>query len=174
MKRRSLNLIGLIVGLLLAGICMLFVVPALLSGNIFFAVGVINKKPIQAVIYYEGETYVYGPNDPEYDILVDACYATLRNENGFLEWGWSDMRFSQARSEGIAVELFYEEPVKLPGKRLDIADPTRLFFPLYVFGFEGEIVFRGGEGEYWGRPIRVDTLDRVRNAVEQIVADQDL
>lgn len=168
-KRRSeYNWAGLIIALATVGMCLLFVLPAALSGNPFFAFGRINRRPIQAIVYYEGEALVFTPDDPEYDRLVEACYTALAHEIGFAEWGWSEQRFEQARTEGIAVELIYDRPVKLPGSRLDIADPTRLFFPLEVFGHEGEVVFRGGSHEYWGRPIRVDTLDPVREAVQQI------
>jgi hypothetical protein len=62
--------------------------------------------------------------------------------------------------------------VKLPGNRMDIADPTRLFFPLEVFGHEGEVVFRGGRSDYWGLPIRVESLDPMRGIAEAIVSRQ--
>ncbi len=167
---RKENWLGLAIAVVLPGLCLLFVIPAMLSNNIFFAVDRIEAEPVQVVVYYGGDVYAFEPDDAEYDLLVDACYATLYEQNGFNEWGWSDARFHQARSEGMAVELLYAEPVKLPGNRVNAADPTRLFFPLNVFGFSGEVVFRGGESDYWGGPIRVDTLDRVRDAVCEVLA----
>lgn len=165
------NFLGLIVALLVIGACLLFVVPASLSDNLLFASDQIDQKPIQVILYQSGKSRVYTSGDPEYTELLEACYKTLANEIGMSEMGWSDARFAQARGEGTAVELIYAQPVKLPGKRVDVADTYRLFFPLEVFGAQGEIVFRGGQGEdsYWGLPIHVDTLDRVRAVVEQIV-----
>ena len=168
---RRYNWLGLIVALLLLAACLLYLLPAILSGNLFFAVNHIRTKPIQAIVYYHGQTNIYAPDSQEYNKLVDACYETLYNQVGITEMGWSDERFEQARTEGVAVELLYAEPVKLPGQRLDIADPVQLFFPLDVHGFDKEIVFRGDADEYWGRPIHVDTLDRVRIVVEDIMGE---
>lgn len=167
------NWVGLgIAMLLLFAACMILL--ALLSGNALFATDVITTRPAQVVVYHSGERLIYEPGDPEYGQLVDAAYETLYNESGIVEGlGWSDARFTQAREEGIAVELLYTEPVKLPGIRIDIADPTRLFFPLEVFGHSGEVVFRGSQDEYWGLPIRVESLDALRSAVNEIVAQND-
>ena len=170
-QNRRYNWLGLVVALTLLATCLLFLLPAALSGNLFFAVNNIRLKPIQVTIYYQGETEIYTPGSQEYDSLVEACYETLYHHIGIAELGWSDERFDQIRTEGIAVELLYAEPVKLPGKRLDIADPVRLFFPLELFGFDSEVVFRGDPGNYWGLPIQVDTLDRVRAAVKEIVGE---
>ncbi len=172
---RRLNFLGLIIALLLLGICLLFLLPAALSGNLLFAFGHIGDKPAQVILYHTGQTLVFYPDDPEYDLLVDACYETLRHPLGVGEIGWSDGRFEQARKEGIAVELLYAEPVKLPGERIDIADPTRLFFPVDVRGAagSGEVVFRGGGTFYWGGPIRVDTLEPVAEAINTIISGSD-
>ncbi len=170
MQKVKYNWIGLLAMLVGIFACFLFVLPAALSGNLLFASNVITQQPAQVTIYYDGDSYTYEPGDPQYDALVSAANETLANETGFWEgFGWSEERFTQARAEGIAVEFLYAQPVKIPGRRVDIADPTRLFFPLEVFGHTGEMVFRGGHLEYWGLPIRVDTLDRMRAAVEQIV-----
>lgn len=171
-EERPFNVGGLIVALALPGLCLLLVLPAILSNNLLFATDWVLQEPEYAVIFYKGDTYIFEPGDPEYDSLVEVCNTTLAHENGFVEWGWSDQRFEQARTEGIAVELIYGDPVKVPGSRMDIGDMYRLFFPLEVHGFSGEVVFRGGESEYWGNPIRVETLDWLREMVEQIISDQ--
>jgi hypothetical protein len=171
-RTKTANWFGLLFALALVFGCLLYALPAALSGNVLFATKIINERPAQAILYHDGESAVFEPGDPEYDLLVDAAYETLGAQMGFNEWGWSDERYEQARAEGTALELIYTDPVKLPGNRMDIADPTRLFFPLYVFGHEGEVVFRGGQEEYWGLPIRVDSLDRVRTVAADIVSTQ--
>ncbi len=166
---RAVNLLSMGVALALGLGCMLFAVPAVLSGNALFATDVIRQRPAQVILYHQGQSYVFEPGDPEYEQLVEAAYTTLRNETGFYEWGWSGQRFEQARAEGTALEFIFAEPVKLPGNRIDIADPSRLFFPLEVFGYEGEAVFRGGRTEYWGLPIRVPSLDPIRQEVARVL-----
>ncbi|MBN1310405.1 MAG: hypothetical protein JXB30_03225 [Anaerolineae bacterium] len=170
-QNRRYNWFGLIVALALLMGCLLFLLPAALSGNWLFPVNYIRAKPIQAAVYYRGEAEIYTPGSSEYDRLIEACYETLYNHVGIAELGWSEGRFDQARIEGVAIELLYAEPVKLPGRRLDIADPVRLFFPLELFGFDSEVVFRGDPDHYWGLPIQVDTLDRVRTVVEEIMGE---
>lgn len=171
-RRSAYNWFGLIGMLALLIGCLFVALPAALSGNILFATDVITEQPVQAVIYYEGETIILEPGDADYNVIVEAAYETLGNETGIVEGvGWSEERFTQARSEGNAVELLYAEPVKIPGQRVDIADPTRLFFPLEVFGHDGDYVFRGGREEYWGLPIRVDTFDRLRAAVDDVMQE---
>lgn len=160
---------GLLVAFIAVALCLLYAVPAILSDNLFFISPTITEKPIQAIVYYEGKTVIYEPGQPEYDKIVDACYQTLARENGFEEMGWSEERFHQARTEGIAVELIYSKPVKLPGNRMNIADVYRVFFPLKLFGFKGNYIFRGGQNQYWGAPTRVDSLDLVREAVNAII-----
>lgn len=167
---RKFNWLGFIATLAIPALCLLFAVPAFLSDNLLFATNAIPQKPYQVVLYYDGESYVYEPGDREYGVLVDAAYATLATQNGFQEWGWSDTRFQQARIEGDALEFLYLEPVKIPGNRLDIADTYRLFFPLDVFGWDAEVVFRGGDSSYWGAPIRVDNFDELRGAVAEVVS----
>lgn len=168
--RRSFNLVGILTSFLLLGVAF-FVLVALLSGNVFFATKRIVEKPYQVIVYYEGKTVFFEPGDPEYDRLVAAAYDAIADETGLAEWGWSEQRFESARNEGIAVEFMYLDPVKLPGNRLDIADAYRLFFPLEVFGWQGEVVFRGGDETYWGAPIRVKSLDPLRRAVDDITDD---
>lgn len=170
-QNRRYNWLGLVVALSLVAVCLLFLLPAALSSNLLFAVNSIRVRPIQVTVYYRGQTEVYMPDSQEYDRLVDACYETLYNQIGIVEMGWSDKQFEQARAEGLAVELLYSEPVKLPGQRLDIADPLRLFFPLDIRGSKSEVVFRGAADDYWGLPIHVDTLDRVRTVVEEIMSE---
>lgn len=169
--KKSINPIGLIVSFLLLGVCLFFALPAALSDNILFATDQIPQKPAQVIVYYEGQTFTFQPGSSEYETLLEACYTTLGRENGFVEWGWSEHRFTQVRSEGIAVELLYAQPVKLPGNRFDIGDVYRLFFPLKVLGLNGEIVFRGGDDKYWGNPLRVDSLDLIRDAVDRVVLE---
>lgn len=162
------NLIGLLIALALALACLLFVVPAILADNPLFAFDTITARPTHVTVYDGGEATTFYPDSEEYDVLVEAAYQTLYNEIGLEESGWSSLRFEQARAEGLAVELFYDEPVRIPGKRVDIADTYRLFFPLDVFGWDSDVVFRGGRNLYWGLPVRVDTLDRLREAVAQL------
>lgn len=170
--RRRANWLGLSLSLALLFGCLLFGLPAVLSGNLLFATRIIQQRPVQVILYHQGESYTFEPGDSEYDQFVEVGYTLLGNEMGFHEWGWSDERYAQARAEGTAVEFIYAEPVKLPGNRMDIADPTRLFFPLEVFGHEGEVVFRGGRSDYWGLPIRVESLDPMRGIAEAIVSRQ--
>lgn len=170
---KKYNWLGLALALVAAGVCLLFVLPAVLANNPLFTIDYISERPAQVVVYYHGQNVVFLPGSEEYDQLVTACYQALYTETGVYEMGWSGRRFAEARTEGVAVELIYTEPVKLPGRRVTMADPTRLFFPLEVFGFEGEVVFRGRDETYWGLPIRVASLDPVREAVEAIFASSE-
>jgi hypothetical protein len=158
----------LVLGALFA--CLLFALPAALSGNILFASNVIQGKPVQVVLYHDGDPITFSPDDKEYDQLVSSVYAALGDEIGYYEWGWSEERFTQARSQGTSIEMMYAQPVKLPGNRLDIADPTRLFVPLDVFGYEGDAVFRGGRSGYWALPLHLQSLDDVRAIASEIIA----
>ena len=81
--RKGINWAGLVIGLIPAGICLFLVLPAALSNNPFFATKWVSEKPLQAVIYYQGETYPLEPGDPDYDLLVEACNKTLARENGY-------------------------------------------------------------------------------------------
>lgn len=166
--KRRFNPLGLIVAFILMIACLMGLL-AILSGNPFYAFNRISEEPSQVIIYYDGETYFYEPDSEEYDLLVEAAYETLRNEQGVAEFGWASSRFDQARTEGDAIELVYADPVKIPGNRVDIADVYRLFFPLDVFGWSSDVVFRGGRTMYWGLPVRVDTLDRLRDAVDEVI-----
>jgi hypothetical protein len=161
---------GLVLVLVGLFACFFFALPAALSGNILFASNVIQGNPVQVVLYHDGDTMTFEPGDAEYDQIVNSIYAALGNEIGYYEWGWSEERFSQARSQGISIELMYAQPVKLPGNRLDIADPTRLFVPLDVFGYEGDAVFRGGRSGYWALPIHLESLEDVRVIAREIIA----
>lgn len=168
---RKFNLTGLALALLLVGACLLLAIPAVLTGNPLFAINYVSQRPIQAILYHEGEMMIFNPGSPEYDLLVEACDQTLYDWVGVTEMGWSAQRFEQARSEGTAVELIYAEPVQVPGWRVNMGRAYRLFFPLEVFGHQGEVVFRGSADSYFGLPIHVATLDRVRVAVGQITAE---
>jgi hypothetical protein len=168
----AMNWLGLAFSLMLILMCFLFALPAILSGNLLFSTDHISRRPAQVILYNNGQSYTFEPGEPEYDQLVNAAYDTLAHENGINEMGWSDKRFEQARLQGKALEMIYTDPVKLPGSRIDIADPTRLFIPLNVVGHEGEVVFRGSVDDYWAAPIRVDTLDRVRSAANVIIREQ--
>ena len=93
-KSKQLNFLGLAISLVLLGICLLFVIPAALSGNMFFAFGRISQKPEQVIIYRDGETHIFEPGSTEYDKLVDAAYDALKTEIGIEESGWSEDHLS--------------------------------------------------------------------------------
>jgi hypothetical protein len=164
------NWIGLVVSLAAVLFCFLYAVPAFLSGNALWGLDTISARPIQAILYNRGQTLIYEPGSKKYDLLVKAAYTTIYNQIGVSEAGWSEARFMKARAEGLALELIYNEPVKLPGRRIDISDPSRLFFPLDVYGWTSEVVFRGGERGYWGLPLHIDSLDPLRQAVAKVLA----
>ena len=169
-RRISYNWLGLLVVLIAVALCFLFVLPAALASNVAFFSKSISTLPAQVMVYYDGETYIYQQGDTEYDQIVEVAYDILGEERGIQDgFGWSDSRFEQARSDGNAVEFIYAEPVKLPGRRVDAAAPVRLMFPLNVFGHSGEMVLRGGQEDYWGAPIRVPSLDPLRETVDNII-----
>jgi len=171
-RKKKTNVWGLLLALGLPAACLIFVVPAMLSGNALFATDIIVQTPYEIVLYHDGQELSYLPGDVGYDLLLDASYEAIATQNGFNEWGWSERRFNQARTEGTAVEMFYSEPVKLPGSRVDVADVYRLFIPLEVFGAsDANMVFRGGESEYWGAPLRLATLDPVYEIVTELTGD---
>jgi hypothetical protein len=58
-RRRSWNWLGLGGALALLLICLLYALPAAISGNLLFPIGVINKQPAQIFVYVKGETYLY-------------------------------------------------------------------------------------------------------------------
>ncbi|NDJ53305.1 MAG: hypothetical protein GYB68_09510 [Chloroflexi bacterium] len=172
-RDRGYNLLGMLFALGLTFGAILYGIPAAASGNpLFFLPGAINQEPVQVIVYHEGQQLAYFPGDAEYEQLVDSVYEVIGDQNGFISLGWSASRFSQARNEGSAVEMIYDEPVRLPLNRVDIADVYRLFVPLDVFGTGNpEVIFRGGDS-YWGDPIRVPSLDPVRAVVDEIVSTQ--
>jgi len=171
------NWIGLILSLAVMFFCFLFVLPAFLSGNPLWAFNTIPSRPIQAILYTENGPLIFEPGSKDYDLLVNAAYDAIYKQVGVSDVGWNEQRFAEARQDGLALELIYNEPVKLPGRRIDISDPTRLFFPLDVFGWTNssaysEVIFRGGERSYWGLPIHAESLDPVREAAQQVLANQ--
>ena len=167
--KKKTNIAGLLLTLAVPGLCLFVLLPAMLSGNALATMNTIANLPDEVVVYYNGQSVSYTPQDEEYDLLVDAAYDVIVDETGIHEMGWADDRFNQARSEGIALEMFYSRPVKLPGNRVDIGDVYRLFIPLEVFGFNDAVVFRGGTDSYWGAPLRVENLDILREMVDSII-----
>ncbi|NDJ54350.1 MAG: hypothetical protein GYB68_14870 [Chloroflexi bacterium] len=173
-KGSRYNLLGMLGALGLAFACLLIFLPAAYSSNpLFFIDTFVSSRPALVTVYYEGWQASFDSSDPEFDLLVDGAYESIASQNGFISMGWSERRFNQARTEGIALEMFYDEPVVLPGNRVDIGDVRRLFIPLDVFGSGNPwVVFRGGDDLYWGDPIRLSNMEPVRQAVEQVAQDR--
>ncbi|NDJ52315.1 MAG: hypothetical protein GYB68_04410 [Chloroflexi bacterium] len=174
--RDRYNIKGMLIALGIVFIVLLIGIPAALSGNLlFFVPTAIEQEPVMVHVYHNGQQISFEPGDAEYRLLVDAVYEAISTENGFLSMGWSNRRFSQARNDGVAVELIYDEPVVLPGNRINSGHPIRLFVPLDVYGTNNPpIVFRGGAGQYWGDPMRVVSLEPVATAVNVVVGDSTL
>jgi hypothetical protein len=106
--------------------------------------------PERIVIRVDGEATELTSTAPDYAPLLNA---TRRALSGFANWapgtvGLSDATLTEYQSQGVILELYFDEPVDFQMPFPD-GKPTALIMPIQGrLGGEG-YVFRGRNGRWW-------------------------
>jgi hypothetical protein len=166
--KRDLNLRAFGLILLLTIVALVYLTPVVQSGNFLWFLPVFDTRAEKIIVYRHGEQITLQPADPDFDELTDVSNQLISNIKAVHRtFGISESGLEALRAEGVAVELFYAEPLKLPHSA-NLSGPNQLLIPLSGHYVENPIVIRGFDGEYWGAALRVGDLDRLQAAVEAL------
>jgi hypothetical protein len=138
-----------IFGLLVYG-----VVAAISGDTLWFLGRATLADPEQIVIRVEGEETIITANSPGYDLLNKATRKALSSfvNSAPIALGLSDETIEEYDYRYTVMELYYNDPVDfhLP---FNDGDPTALLIPIEGRHAGHGYVFRGGNGEWWARPL---------------------
>jgi hypothetical protein len=142
-------------------------VVTLVSGDaLWFLGGTSLPKPTRIVIRVEGEETVLTSNSPGYDIIADATKTALSSfvNSAPIPLGLSDETLEGYQHRFTVLELYYDEPVDfhLP---FNDGQPTALLIPIQGRHAGHNYVFRGGNGEWWARPLKMTDIQPIYNAL---------
>ena len=132
------------------------VITAVSGDPLWFLGGASLPAPQRIVIRVDGEETVLTANSPGYEIMVKA---TKKGLSSFLNsapvpLGLSDETLEDYQHRFTVLELYYGEPVDfhLP---FNEGEPTALLIPVEGRHAGKGYVFRGGNGEWWHRPLQM-------------------
>jgi hypothetical protein len=166
--RQNVNLRSFALILFLTIAALVYFTPVVQTGNLLWFLPVFNDKAEQIVVYRRGEQFTLTPNDPDYDELTAVANRLISKIKAVhATFGISDSGLEELRTEGVAVELYYAEPLKLPHSA-NLGGPNQLLIPLSSYYVENPVVIRGFDGEYWGAALRVGDLGPLQAAVEAL------
>ncbi len=140
---------------------------AAVSGDpLWFLGGTSLADPVRVVIRVEGEEAVLTPNTPGYEVMARATREALSSFKNAtpLSVGLSEATLADYERRGVVLELYYEEPVDfyLP---FDEGEPTALLIPIEGRHAGHGYVFRGGNGEWWARPLSMSDPQPIYDAL---------
>jgi hypothetical protein len=163
--KRSFNLRGFALILLLTIAALVYFTPVILTGNFLWFIPVFDTEAEKIVVYRDGEQITLYPDDPGFDEVTAACNALIsRIEAVHPSFGISDIGLEQLRTEGTAIELFYAEPLDFPSP-VNLGGPNQLLIPLSEHYIENPVALRGFDGEYWGAALRLGDLSELQAIV---------
>ena len=150
-----------IIGLLVYG-----AVAAVSGDLLWFLGGTSLPDPAQIVIRVEGEETVLTRYSPGYDIVVKATKKAMSSflNSAPVPLGLSDESLEDYQHRFTVLELYYDEPVDfhLP---FNDGDPTALLIPVLGRHAGYGYVFRGGNGEWWARPLQMTDSQPILDAL---------
>ncbi len=159
-----LVVVAVILGLIVYG-----VIAAVTGDMLWFRGGASVPDPSRIVIRVDGDETVLTRNSPGYDIMAGATKKALSSlaNSGPVQLGLSDETIEEYQYRFTVLELHYDEPVDfhLP---FNEGKPTALLIPIEGRHAGHNYVFRGGNGEWWARPIKVNDPEPIMAALRTL------
>jgi hypothetical protein len=166
--RQNIHLRSFALILLLTLAALVYFTPVVQTGNLLWFLPVFDTKAEQIVVYRRGAQFTLYPGDPDYDELTALANRLISKIKAVhATFGISDSGLEELLTKGVAVELTYAEPLKLPHSA-NLGGPNQLLIPLSGYYAETPVVIRGFDGEYWGAALRVGDLRPLQAAVEAL------
>ena len=151
------------------GLLVYGVVTAISGDTLWFLGGASLPDPQRIVVRVEGEETVLTANSPGYDIIVKATKKGLSSfvNSAPVPLGLSDETLEDYERRFTVLELYYDEPVDfhLP---FDDGNPTALLIPIQGRHAGHGYVFRGGNGQWWHRPIQMTDPQPIFDALSAL------
>lgn len=159
----------LIVVVVVFGLIAYGVVAAVSGDFLWFRGGASLPKPSRIVIRVEGEETVLTANSPGFDIVADAAKQALSSfvNSGPIALGLSDETLTAYENEFTVLELYFDQPVDFH-MPFDDGNPTQLLIPLQGRHSGHNYVFRGGNGQWWHRPLKMSDIQPIFNALSAL------
>lgn len=152
------------IGLLVYG-----VITAISGDALWFLGGTSLSDPQRIVIRVAGVETVLTSNSPGYEILAKATRKALASfiTSTPIPLGLSAQTLEDYQHRYTVLELYYDEPVNfhLP---FDEGQPTALLIPIQGRHAGHGYVFRGGNGEWWARPLRMSDEGPILDALSAL------
>ena len=174
-KKGLLEPLLVFVGVIVA---LVYLAVAAISGDLlWFLGGASLPDPQRIVIRVEGNETVLTSNSPGYGILASATKKSLSSfaNSAPIPMGLSDESIEEFQHHYTVLELYYDEPVDfhLP---FNDGDPTALMIPIQGRHAGHNYVFRGGNGEWWARPMKMSDSQPIFDALSALgyIEDVDL
>ena len=154
-KKKSLweplLIFGAILGLIIYG-----VIAAVTGDMLWFRGGASVPDPSRIVIRVDGNETVLTANSPGFEIVSGATKKALSSfaNSGPAALGLSEETLEEYKHRFTVLELYYDKPVDfhLP---FNEGQPTALMIPIEGRHAGHNYVFRGGNGEWWARPVKM-------------------
>lgn len=163
--KRDLHLRSFVLILLLTIAALVYLTPVVQTGNFLWFLPVFNTKAEQIIVYRRGEQFTLQPADSDFDELTALSNQLISKIKAVhATFGISDSGLEELRAEGVAVELFYAEPLKLPHSA-NLSGPNQLLIPLSGHYTINPVAIRGFEGDYWGAALRLGDLTALKASV---------
>ncbi|MFC2023242.1 hypothetical protein ACFLT5_00725 [Chloroflexota bacterium] len=166
--RQDSGLLSFALILLLVIAVLVYFTPVVMTGNWLWFLRVFDTEPQRIVIYREGERFTLFPGDPGFSEVTGASNKLVsRIEAVHRTFGISDIGLEQLREEGVAVELYYREPLDFPTP-VNVGGANQLLIPLGGHYATNPVAFRGFNGEYWGAALRLGDLAELNLVVSEL------
>jgi len=106
-------------------------------------------EPSRIVLYDKGKTVEITPGSADYEPLNRALNRALSKVVGYHDsLGLSEDTLAAYRTEDVALEVFYPQPVVIHS-RFHFGRPNTLLIPLSGRHSQYNVVFGGHDGNYW-------------------------
>jgi hypothetical protein len=163
--KRGGNLLSAGVILLLTIAALVYFTPIIQTGNWLWFLPVFDTEAEKIIVYRSGEQITLYPGDPGFDEVTAASNDLISKIKAVHRtFGISDIGLEDLRAEGIAVELFYAEPLDFPTP-VNLGGANQLLIPLAGHYTVNPVAVRGFDGEYWGAALRLGDLGELQAVV---------
>lgn len=170
LRRRKGNPLEMLIVTVLAIAAMIWGITWISTGEPLWFVGSeFDARPLQIVIWNEGEQRVLQPGEPEYETLVEQVNAQLNDPQGYYETSPRPQVVEEMKESSIVAYFIYARTLDLRG-RWNLGEPNQIWLPVTGSYSSNNVLFTGSNGRFGHGGLVVPDLAPIRALIRTYAA----
>lgn len=172
LRRRKGNPLEMILVTILAVAAMIWAITWISTGEPLWFIGAeFTDRPLQIVIWNEGEQIVLRPGEPEYETLVEQLNAQINDSQGYYETSPRPAVVEEMKESSLVAYFIYGRTLDLRS-RWNLGEPNQIWLPVTGTYSSSNVLYTGSDGRFGHGGLVVTDLAPLRSLIRTYAAAQ--